>query len=77
MYMFPCMRIRPVPNVLDRVCKDLGISRDELSRRIGVSTTTCYRVDSGQVDPSPRFIAALMNLTGEKFERLFEIDVAA
>lgn len=59
---------------LRTVCKRLGdISRDELSRRMGVSTMTAYRVDAGKCEPSPRFIASLMAVSGLPFEDLFEI----
>lgn len=53
-------------------------SRDELARRVGVDRVTAYRIESGLVDPSPKFIAGLMILTGKRFEDLFEItqDVA-
>lgn len=67
------MTIRPKPNALYGYCKEQGISRDELARRMKVTPQTAYRVDSGQVDPSPRFIAALMTLTGQKFEDLFDL----
>lgn len=61
------------PGAIYDVCKSENISRDELSRRLGVSTTTAYRIDDGRVDPSPRFIAALMTETGKPFEDLFVI----
>lgn len=38
-----------------------------------VSTATAYRVDAGKTDPSPQFIASLMDVTGLPFEDLFEI----
>jgi predicted transcriptional regulator len=77
-HMLRCMQIRPKPNAIYDYCRESGISRDELSRRMGVATTTTYRVDSGQVEPSTRFIAAMMNLSGRKFEDLFEVvEVAA
>lgn len=53
--------------------KTLDVSRDELARRMGVTGQTAYRVDAGYVDPSPAFIAALMDITGKTFEDLFEI----
>jgi hypothetical protein len=40
---------------------------------MGVASTTAYRVECGDVEPSPRFIAALMHTTGKRFEQLFEI----
>lgn len=54
-------------------CKDLDISRNELSRRMGVDTSTAYRVERGDVEPSPKFIAALMQATGKTFEELFVV----
>lgn len=67
------MRITPKPNALHGVTKALGISRDELARRMGVSTATAFRVDMGTVDPSPKFIAGLIEVSGRKFEDLFDI----
>lgn len=70
-------RITLKPGVLYAYCTREGISRDELSRRMKVSTVTAYRVDSGKTDPSPTFIAALMDVTGAPFEALFEITEGA
>lgn len=67
------MRIRLRAGVLHSICKDLDISRDELSRRMGVATSTAYRIDSGDVEPSAKFIAALIHFTGKPFEALFEV----
>lgn len=47
--------------------------RDELARLIGVDKTTAYRVEADKVDPSPKFIAGLMAVTGLPFEDLFDI----
>lgn len=70
------MHITPRPGVLYSYCKEQGISRDELARRLKVSTATAYRIDSGKTAPSPSFIASLMRLTGQPFEALFEITEA-
>ncbi|WP_235738950.1 helix-turn-helix transcriptional regulator [Nocardioides alcanivorans] len=67
------MKITPKPGVLYAVRSQRDISRDELARQMGVTPQTAYRVESGRVDPSPRFIAALMVLTGAPFESLFEL----
>lgn len=67
------MRIRVRANVLYQLLKREGISRNELARRLGVSHATAYRIDEGKVDPSPRFIASLISISGQKFEDLFEI----
>lgn len=58
---------------MNAVCKDFDISRAELSRRMEVDTKTAWRVEVGKTDPSPRFIAALMTISGRPFEDLFEI----
>jgi transcriptional regulator with XRE-family HTH domain len=67
------MQIRLREGAMYRYCAEQSISRDELARRMGVASTTAYRVECGDVEPSPRFIAALMHTTGKRFEQLFEI----
>jgi transcriptional regulator with XRE-family HTH domain len=68
------MTIRLRANVLHAACAaEGGISRDELARRMRIASSTAYRVERGDVAPSPRFIAALMGITGKPFEDLFEI----
>lgn len=67
------MRITPKPDAITQACKDLNISRDELARRMRVSTVTAYRVHDRRVDPSPKFIAELMKITGKRFEDLFDL----
>lgn len=70
-----CERVRivPRPNAIYKVYRDLDISRDELARRMGVSTATAYRIEQGKVDPSPLFMAALIKVSGRPFDSLFEI----
>jgi DNA-binding XRE family transcriptional regulator len=67
------MKIAMKSGAMHGYCRKHDISRDELSRRMGVSTTTAFRVEKGDSDPSPKFIACLMRLTGLPFEELFEI----
>jgi transcriptional regulator with XRE-family HTH domain len=67
------VKIRLREGVLYAICKDLGISRDELARRLKIANTTAWRIDSGAVEPSPKFIASLMTFTEKKFEQLFEV----
>lgn len=67
------MLIQPKPGAIYGFCKAQDISRDELARRMKVTPQTAYRVDSGRVLPSPSFIAALMLVTGQKFEELFDL----
>lgn len=74
-YVGMARRIKLRSGVLYAYCKEADISRDELARRMRVTPNTAYRVDSGRVDPSPAFIAAFMDVTGAKFEDLFEIVV--
>lgn len=66
-------QIRLKSGVLYQYINEVGISRDELARRMNVATSTAYRIDSGQVEPSPKFIAAFMAISGRKFEDLFEV----
>lgn len=66
-------RIKLKDNVLYDYCRKTGISRDELARRVHVSNVTAYRIDDGRVDPSPHFIAGLIQETGMPFEDLFVI----
>ncbi|GAB7003686.1 hypothetical protein JCM18899A_11570 [Nocardioides sp. AN3] len=69
------MRIKLRGNIIYEICTAAGgISRDELARRLKVASSTAYRVERGDVEPSPRFIASLMHFTGLPFEALFEID---
>lgn len=68
-------RIIPKPAAFrDAIRTHAGGSRDELARLIHVDRATAYRVEVGRVDPSPKFIAGLMSVTGLKFEDLFEIE---
>lgn len=71
------MRIVLKPGVIGSYCKEHDISRDEMARRMGISTATAFRIDDGRTDPSPKFIASLMNLTGKPFEQLFDIQQPA
>lgn len=71
------MQITPKLPAIWEYMKAKDISRDELARRIGVNRITAYRVERGDVSPSPKFIAGLMVETGKKFEDLFEITESA
>lgn len=72
------MKLAMKDGALDECLAELEISRDELARRMGVSTATPYRVQKGRTEPGPKFIAALMDATGKPFDDLFELveDVA-
>lgn len=67
------MKIALLPGAMYAFCREQDISRDELSRRMGVATSTAFRVEKGDAAPSPKFIAGLMKATGRCFEDLFEI----
>lgn len=67
------MRIRLRDNVLYDTRNKLNLSRDALARRMNIASTTAYRVELDKVEPSPKFIAALIKVTGQTFEDLFEI----
>jgi predicted transcriptional regulator len=67
------MKILPRDGAIYAVTKRLDCSRDELARRMKVSTATAYRIDAGKVEPSPAFIAGLISVSGQPFEDLFEI----
>lgn len=70
----PSPRIVAKPGAIASYLAAAGISRDELARRMDVATATAYRVDTGRTEPSPAFIAKLMNLTGLAFDDLFVIE---
>lgn len=70
-------RIKLRATALSTLSRELGISRDEIARRLGVSTATAYRLDAGRNEPSPKFIAALIIFSGKSFDDLFEIKAAA
>lgn len=67
------MTIHPRRTAIAEACKASDVSRDELARRMGFSTSTAYRIDARRSAPSPEFIAALMIETGRTFEELFEL----
>lgn len=73
------MRITPKPEALREAIREHAEgNRDALARLVKVDRATAYRIESGKVDPSPKFIAGLIDLTGKPFEALFDIvkDVA-
>ena len=65
----PTIRLRD--GAMSTVCRQLGVSREGLARKLDVSPSTLYRVDRGDSDPSPRVIALLLEASGEPFETLF------
>lgn len=67
-------QIRIRPGKLAEVCEEMDISRDELSRRLGVANSTAFRIDKGLVDPSAKFIGSLIAVTGKPFEELFDVE---
>ena len=71
------MKIRIRPDAIPQALADHNISRDELARRMGVSSSTALRVQQGITEPSPKFIAALIVSTGRPFEELFVLTAPA
>lgn len=69
----PGPRIAPKPGAIKSYCEQQSITRNELARRMGVDITTAYRVDTGETEPSPKFIARLMETTGQGFDDLFVV----
>ncbi|BBH15763.1 hypothetical protein Back2_00500 [Nocardioides baekrokdamisoli] len=68
------LALRLRPGVISTVCKDMGISRHRLARRMDVHAETLRRADSGETGSiSGRFIASLMTVTDKEFDELFEI----
>lgn len=66
-------RIALRANVISEICKSEGISRDELARRVGVTSVSAYRLDAGRSNPSAKFVAGLIVATGRSFDDLFVI----
>lgn len=69
----PPARIKLRASALSTLSRELDASRDEIARRVGVSSATAYRLDAGRNEPSPKFIAALITFSGKTFDDLFEI----
>lgn len=68
------LALRLRPGVISAICKDLGISRNRLARRMDMNAETVRRADSGETTSiSGRFIASLMVVTRMSFDELFEI----
>lgn len=67
----PMISLRP--GALSDCCRALGLSREALSRRMGVSPSTLYRIDRGDSLASARVIGLLIRETGRSFDQLFYI----
>lgn len=67
--------IRPRQKSWDALCLLAGIrSHSELATELNVTENTVWRVMTGQVEPSPRFITgALVAFPFASFDRLFEL----
>lgn len=68
-------RVRLRDGALYGLRKQAGISRDEWARRVGLSSSAAWRLESGHASPSAETIALLLLVTGMRFEDLFEIEV--
>ena len=56
---------------------DLGLSQEQLARRLGVSFATVNRWESGRTGLSDRALAALAELEAHAAERLAEVDTSS
>lgn len=69
-------RVRLRDGALYSLRKHAGISRDEWARRVGLSSSAAWRLESGHASPSAETIARLLVATGKRFEDLFEVELA-
>ncbi len=75
------MSINLAPDAMDRLCDELGTSRNELARQVGVTPQTAYRIQRGRTQPGSFFIASLLQLAAkiyggspeDHFGRLFVV----
>ncbi|GAA4100734.1 hypothetical protein [Nonomuraea soli] len=63
----------------DRIKRAHGYTTDEAcAQKLQVARTTITRIKSGDVEPSQKFIAALLwHFQGARFEDLFEVVVSS
>lgn len=59
------------PNI-ERWMEQNGVSRHEMSKRMGMSADTPYRILAGRTDPSYFAINAILRITGMTFEEAFK-----
>lgn len=67
------VNLRLRPGIISAICRELGISRHRLARRMDVHAETLRRADSEENGISSRFIASLIVVSGKPFDELFEI----
>lgn len=65
--------IRLREGAMTAICADLGVSREQLAARIGVSPSTLYRIEAESRTPSARLLALLILVSGRGFEDLFTL----
>ena len=58
----PTARLRRLASELRRLRTATGLSRDEVSDRTGINTTTLFRVESARARPQARTLMALLDL---------------
>ena len=58
----PTARLRRLASELRRLRAAAGLSRDEVSERTGINTTTLFRLESARARPQARTLAALLDL---------------
>lgn len=66
--------VRLAPDFTERVLPAHGwATLTDCARDAGLSHTTLLRISKGETEPGPRAIAALIDATGDPFERLFVV----
>ena len=58
----PTARLRRLASELRRLRAAAGLSRDEVSERTGINTTTLFRLESARARPQARTLMALLDL---------------
>lgn len=70
-------RISPKPGAIAAYCESQGISRNALARRLDMSNVTLWAIDNNERQPSPKFMARLIEVTGLPFDELFVVEGSA
>ena len=62
-------------NVLRKVRRDLGLTQEDLARKVGVNQSVISRIESGDIDLSSRVRNSLENIFGEPVLRAAESQI--
>ena len=63
-------------NVLRKVRRDLGLTQEDLARKVGVNQSVISRIESGDIDLSSRVRNSLENIFGEQVLRAAESQIS-